>query len=149
MLRSWGCFVLAFAGITHVAPSFPGAAQQSLGASMAGCFLLLTLLYGHAIGTYVLAADTSEVPPAYRVGIAATGSVFAALFVAYTGPLLHFAWGAGTKALPLSHWFGEGDEGETGQTGYTGGGKLKYVAADGMNGMDEMDGVDGGEEEDD
>ena len=80
-LRSWGCFVLAVAGIVHAAPYFPLTAQRRIGASLAGCFLLLTGLYGHA----VLAMDFD---PAYRVGIAGTGSVFAGLLVAYAGALV-------------------------------------------------------------
>ena len=80
-LRSWGCFVLAVAGVAHAAPKFPLSAQRSIGRSLAGCFGLLTGLYTHAVATANLSG-------AYRAGIAATGTIFAALFVAYSGALL-------------------------------------------------------------
>jgi hypothetical protein len=89
-LRSWGCFILAVAGIAHSAPAFPIAAQRAVGRSLAGCFGLLTVVYAHG----VLAADGAQ-----RSGVAATGATFAALFVAYAWALRQDSGGAdGDKA---------------------------------------------------
>ena len=89
-LRSWGCFILAVAGIVHAAPAFPIAAQRAVGRSLAGCFGLLTGVYAHG----VLGAGGAQ-----RGGVAATGATFAALFVAYSWALWRDSGGAdGDKA---------------------------------------------------
>lgn len=78
-LQSWGCFIIAVAGIAHAARAFPGEAQRSVGISLFTCFVLLDVLYGHALAT-------EEMDEKYKQGFIAVGSVFVALTFAY-------AWG--------------------------------------------------------
>mmetsp|Transcript_30576 Transcript_30576/g.46920 ORF Transcript_30576/g.46920 Transcript_30576/m.46920 type:complete len:138 (+) Transcript_30576:155-568(+) len=83
-LQSWGCFIIAVACIVHAARTFPVNAQRSIGWSLLVCFVLLDVLYGHAL-------LTEEMEETYKHGFTATGVVFVALTFAY-------AWGIAEKA---------------------------------------------------
>ena len=78
--QSWGCFLLAVAYIVHAAPSFPLEAQRSVATGLLACFALITILYGYTVAAVTLDLD-------FVMGIAATGSVFAALLFAYAWAL--------------------------------------------------------------
>eukprot|EP00563_Minutocellus_polymorphus_P002244 CAMPEP_0181027636 /NCGR_PEP_ID=MMETSP1070-20121207/4264_1 /TAXON_ID=265543 /ORGANISM="Minutocellus polymorphus, Strain NH13" /LENGTH=141 /DNA_ID=CAMNT_0023104879 /DNA_START=37 /DNA_END=462 /DNA_ORIENTATION=- len=79
-LQSWGCFVIAVAGIVHAARRFPPDAQRAVGASLLTCFLLLDGLYAAVLLT------NKDMDDKYREGCAITGAIFAALSALY-------AWG--------------------------------------------------------
>mmetsp|Transcript_13742 Transcript_13742/g.19211 ORF Transcript_13742/g.19211 Transcript_13742/m.19211 type:complete len:138 (+) Transcript_13742:65-478(+) len=76
-LQSWGCFIIAVAGIVHGARTFPADAQRSVGWSLLVCFVLLDVLYGHALLT------EDEMEEKHKQAFAATGFVFVALTLAY------------------------------------------------------------------
>eukprot|EP00957_Ditylum_brightwellii_P003592 272096-Ditylum_brightwellii.AAC.1 len=50
-MQSWGCFVIAVAGIVHAARHFPREAQESVGKALLLCFSLCNVVYGLALVT--------------------------------------------------------------------------------------------------
>lgn len=88
-LKSWGAFVVGVAIIAHEARNFPVPAQRSVAKGLAVCFALLSGLYAQILATNTLA-------PGYFEGVAGTGGIFAALFLAYAWGLLGEAAGGKT-----------------------------------------------------
>eukprot|EP00290_Baffinella_frigidus_P058335 CAMPEP_0180355356 /NCGR_PEP_ID=MMETSP0989-20121125/8732_1 /TAXON_ID=697907 /ORGANISM="non described non described, Strain CCMP2293" /LENGTH=132 /DNA_ID=CAMNT_0022345287 /DNA_START=107 /DNA_END=505 /DNA_ORIENTATION=- len=86
-LQSWGCFILGVAMIVNSARAFPPPAQRAVGQALFTTMALLTGLYAYKLAT-------AEMTPEYRAGVWATGSVFAALLVAYGWALAETVKGA-------------------------------------------------------
>jgi hypothetical protein len=79
-LKSWACFMIIVALVVHHAANFPLEAQLSVARSMLVGFVLLTILYINKVHELVGQSDLS---PEYQAGVAATGSTFFLIAVAY------------------------------------------------------------------
>jgi hypothetical protein len=79
-LKSWACFMFIVALVVHHAANFPLEAQLSVGRSMLVGFVCLSFLYTHEL--YEIGQGDKS--PEYQTGVAATGSVFFLLAIAYS-----------------------------------------------------------------
>eukprot|EP00933_Yihiella_yeosuensis_P019489 TRINITY_DN15780_c2_g1_i1.p1 TRINITY_DN15780_c2_g1~~TRINITY_DN15780_c2_g1_i1.p1 ORF type:complete len:144 (-),score=20.04 TRINITY_DN15780_c2_g1_i1:95-526(-) len=74
-LQSWACFMIIVALVVHSARGFPDEAQRSVGQALLAGMVLINILYGLTL----LRLESGG----YKTGVAATGSVFFGLMLAY------------------------------------------------------------------